>query len=105
MSTTSVGPCKLIRLPSTLPLLQDAREDLAAVELAVTQLQAQLDALAAAGEVTAEVAGQMEEAMQALEVLRAICCTCLEVSAKLRLSLNVIGSFACFCPRVAGEAV
>lgn len=51
-----------------LALPQDAREDLVESEAAVAQLQAQVDALVAAGEMAAEVAAQLEEDLGALQV-------------------------------------
>ena len=47
---------------------QDAREDLAGTEEAVAGLQAQVDALMAAGEMAGDAAQQLDEAQQALEV-------------------------------------
>jgi len=63
---TPLLPTPLSNSPSHT--LQDAREDLAATEAAVVQLQAQVDALMAAGEMAAEVAAQLDEASQSLEV-------------------------------------
>ena len=60
-------------------LLQDAREDLAAGEAAVNGLQAQVDALMAAGELAGEPAQQLDEALAALEVR----CSLLAVDALL----------------------
>jgi hypothetical protein len=54
--------------PTPPPALQDAREDLAGREVAVAQLQAQVDALMAAGEMAAEAAAQLDETVSALAV-------------------------------------
>lgn len=58
---TSLSSCAA-RLP------QDAREDLAGSEVMVAQLQAQVDALMAAGEMAADAAAQLDEASSALGV-------------------------------------
>ena len=53
---------------SALLSTQDARDDLAGTEVLVAQLQAQVDALMAAGEMAADAAAQLDEAGSALAV-------------------------------------
>ncbi|KAL4428043.1 hypothetical protein ABPG75_002132 [Micractinium tetrahymenae] len=55
----------------TIARVQDACEDLAATEGAVAQLQAQVDALLAAGEMAGDAAAQLDEASQSLDEKRA----------------------------------
>ena len=55
-------------LPLSSPSTQDARDDLAGTEVLVAQLQAQVDALMAAGEMAADAAAQLDEAGSALAV-------------------------------------
>jgi len=59
-------PC----LAKLCPPHQDAREDLAGTEVVVAQLQAQVDALMAAGEMAAQAAAQLDDGVSALEVRR-----------------------------------
>lgn len=65
-------PARLLALNTprcaTLPPLQDAREDLQGTEVAVAQLQAQVDALMSAGEMAGDAAQQLDAAVAALEV-------------------------------------
>lgn len=64
--TTPLRPA----LPNSAPPHQDAREDLAGTEVVVAQLQAQVDALMAAGEMAAQAAAQLDNGVSALEVRR-----------------------------------